>query len=97
MYCKKIGHHHRSLCQKQFGNVEETTTMVNQEESAEAVLSGACIDKEENALVAVGESVIMQTALVEVTNPQDFQTSRHCQRQDLLWIVAVNDHMYQKN
>ena len=71
VYCKKIGHHHRSLCQKQFGNVEETTTMVNQEESAEAVLSGACIDKEENALVAVGESVIMQTALVEVTNSQD--------------------------
>ena len=52
VYCKKSGNHHHSLCSKQFGSTEE--------------LSAVSTEVKESNLVAVGEQVIMQTAMVNL-------------------------------
>ena len=52
VYCKKSGNHHQSLGPKQFGSTEEP--------------SAASTKVKESNLVAVGEQVIMQTAMVNL-------------------------------
>ena len=55
VYCKKKGNHHRSLCPNQFSTTNNE-------------VSTASIETKETNLVATEERVIMQTALINLTN-----------------------------
>ena len=55
VYCKKKGNHHRSLCPNQFSTTNNE-------------VSTASIETKKTNLVATEERVIMQTALINLTN-----------------------------
>ena len=66
VHCGEKDKHHRTLCPKKFKNKEETTT--NNAILSNNVLSKEAIPNEERAMLAAGEHVIIQTALVEATS-----------------------------
>ena len=59
-YCKKKGNHHRSLCPNHFP-------------TSQSELSSATLELKETNLVAAEERVIMQTALIELTDVKNVE------------------------
>ena len=65
-HCKAKGSHHRSLCPKLFEHPNQSNanlTITNSDEEDNA--------QNESSLLAVGEQIVMQTALVEAINPNE--------------------------
>ena len=66
VHCGEKDKHHCTLCLTKFKNKEETTT--NNATLTNTVLSKEAIPNKETAMLATGEHVVMQTALVKATS-----------------------------
>ena len=71
VYCKRSKNHHRSLCPMQFrqNQLNENESSLNTTEDQTNNLT-AKTKVIEDSLVAAGEKVIMQMALIEMINPE---------------------------
>ena len=66
VYCGEMNVHHRSLCPKKFQPIHSLTHSTN-----EVIYSTTEVDStEESGLMSTNETVLMQTALVDVANPK---------------------------